>query len=102
MAIYPGNRVNSLWITALQKPAPIVYHLSWDLGRLLLLVPHVNYPNHTPGGVANPVWWQIGEIVRGQDPLWLWASDLAHFRNIGDMSSQSHILRKTGLQLVSK
>ena len=83
-----------LWIATSQDSAPIVSPFVFGtLERLLLpfglhhmLTIPINYTDL--GGVYQILSGdKIGEIVRGQDPLWLaWASDLAHFRNIGDMS----------------
>ena len=90
-----------LWIATSQDSAPIVSPFVFGtLERLLLpfglhhmLTIPINYTDL--GGVYQILSGdKIGEIVRGQDPLWLaWASDLAHFRNIGDMSQVDHILK---------
>lgn len=98
--IQAGINNFGLWIATSQKTAPILApFLYGTLERLLLpfglhhmLTIPINYTDL--GGTYQILSGaHIGEVVYGQDPLWLaWASDLVNFKNAGDMAQYNYVL----------
>ncbi|MDR2832145.1 MAG: PTS transporter subunit IIBC [Streptococcaceae bacterium] len=89
-----------LWIAQSQDSAPILApFLYGTLERLLLpfglhhmLTIPINY-TQLGGTYTILSGAQAGSKVFGQDPLWLaWASDLANFKSLGEMSQYHHVL----------
>lgn len=98
--IQAGINNFGLWIATSQQTAPIVApFLFGTLERLLLpfglhhmLTIPINYTEL--GGTYQILSGaHIGEIVYGQDPLWLaWASDLVNFKNAGNLEQYQYVL----------
>lgn len=98
--IQTGINKFGIWIAMSSASAPFIAPFIYGtLERLLLpfglhhmLTIPINYTSlggtYTIMSGAN-----AGQQVFGQDPLWLaWASDLSHFKSIGDMTSYNNLV----------